>query len=77
HWRPNAGWQTEEQFSDVTLRLIGLLWSMMDGVNLLLLEEPELSLNDAIEEKIPYMIDCIQKQTKQRRQVQISTQSEP
>ncbi|WP_079455787.1 AAA family ATPase [Pseudomonas aeruginosa] len=76
HWRPNAGWQTEEQFSDGTLRLIGLLWSMMDGDNLLLLEEPELSLSDAIVEKIPLMIDRIQKQSKQRRQVLISTHSE-
>lgn len=76
HWRPNAGWQTEEQFSDGTLRLIGLLWSMMDGESLLLLEEPELSLNDAIVEKIPLMIDRIQRQSKQRRQVILSTHSE-
>lgn len=76
HWRPNAGWQTEEQFSDGTLRLIGLLWSMMDGESLLLLEEPELSLNDAIVEKIPLMIDRIQRQSKQRRQVLLSTHSE-
>lgn len=76
HWRPNAGWQTEEQFSDGTLRLIGLLWSMMDGDSLLLLEEPELSLNDAIVEKIPLMIDRIQRQSKQRRQVLLSTHSE-
>jgi hypothetical protein len=25
HWRKDAGWQTEEQFSDGTLRLLGLL----------------------------------------------------
>ena len=48
HYRPNAGWQREEQFSDGTLRLLGLLWSLLDGDSLLLLEEPELSLNDAI-----------------------------
>ena len=45
HHRPNAGWQREEQFSDGTLRLIGLLWSLLEGDSLLLLEEPELSLN--------------------------------
>lgn len=76
HWRPKAGWQTEEQFSDGTLRLIGLLWSLMEGDSLLLLEEPELSLNDAIVERIPLMIDRIQRQLKQRRQVLISTHSE-
>ena len=31
HWRPQGAWQTEEQFSDGTLRLIGLLWSVLDG----------------------------------------------
>ena len=76
HWRPKAGWQTEEQFSDGTLRLIGLLWSLMDGDSLLLLEEPELSLNDAIVEKIPLMIERLQRQLKQRRQILISTHSE-
>ena len=45
HHRPNAGWQREDQFSDGTLRLLGLLWSLLDGDSLLLLEEPELSLN--------------------------------
>jgi predicted ATPase len=42
HWRPNAGWQTEDQFSDGTLRLLGLLWVFLDGAAPLLLEEPEL-----------------------------------
>ena len=31
HWRPNAGRQREDQFSDGTLRLIGLLWTLLDG----------------------------------------------
>jgi len=26
HWRPHGAWQTEERFSDGTLRLMGLLW---------------------------------------------------
>jgi hypothetical protein len=42
HHRPNAGWQREEHFSDGTLRLLGLLWSLLEGNSLLLLEEPEL-----------------------------------
>lgn len=76
HHRPKAGWQREDQFSDGTLRLLGILWSLLDGGGLLLIEEPELSLHQAVIENIPLMIDQIQKQTKTRRQVVISTHSE-
>lgn len=76
HFRPNAGWQHEDQFSDGTLRLIGLLWSLLDGESLLLLEEPELSLNSAIIEQIPLLIHRVQRDAKRRRQVIISTHSE-
>lgn len=73
HWRPKAGKQKEDQFSDGTLRLIGLLWSLQEGDSLLLLEEPELSLNSAIVSKIPALIYKLQKPKK--RQVFISTHS--
>ncbi len=53
HWRPKAGRQREDQFSDGTLRLIGLFWSLLDGDSPLLLEEPELSLNAAIVKRLP------------------------
>ncbi len=53
HWRPHAGRQREDQFSDGTLRLIGLFWSLLDGESPLLLEEPELSLNAAIVRRLP------------------------
>ena len=76
HWRPNAGWQREEQFSDGTLRLLALLWSLLDGNSLLLLEEPELSLNDALVERIPLLLDRLQRQARHRRQILISTHSE-
>lgn len=76
HHRPNAGWQREEQFSDGTLRLIGLLWTLLDGDSLLLLEEPELSLHQAIVEQIPRMIQSVQRSTKRKRQIIISTHSE-
>jgi predicted ATPase len=77
HYRPNAGWQGEEQFSDGTLRLLALLWALADGESLLLLEEPELSLNDAIVREIPSLIDRIQRDKKRRsRQVIITTHSE-
>ncbi len=76
HYRPNAGWQTEEHFSDGTLRLLGLLWSLLESNSLLLLEEPELSLNAAVVEKIPLMLDRVARNSKRRRQVIISTHSE-
>jgi energy-coupling factor transporter ATP-binding protein EcfA2 len=56
HWRPNAAAQPEEVFSDGALRLIGLLWSITEGGGPLLLEEPELSLHDAVVQQIPAMI---------------------
>ncbi|MFM0401307.1 AAA family ATPase [Paraburkholderia aspalathi] len=77
HYRPNAGWQREEQFSDGTLRLLGLLWVLLEGDSLLLLEEPELSLNDAIVREIPNLLQRVQRDRKRRsRQVLISTHSE-
>lgn len=77
HWRPQGAWQREDQFSDGTLRLIGLLWVLQDGDGPLLLEEPELSLNDAIVEHIPLMIDrVLRKRGHSSRQVIISTHSE-
>jgi predicted ATPase len=48
HWRGNGAWQREDQFSDGTLRLIGLFWVLQEDLGLLLLEEPELSLNSKI-----------------------------
>ena len=76
HQRPNAGWQQEDQFSDGTLRLLGLLWSLLDGESLLLLEEPELSLNDGIVKEIPRMLQSVQRNSKRRRQIIVSTHSE-
>lgn len=76
HHRPHAGWQSEEHFSDGTLRLLGILWSLLDGSGLLLLEEPELSLHQAVVAQIPLMIDRVQRQAKYRRQIVISTHSD-
>ncbi len=74
HWRPNAGKQREDQFSDGTLRLIGLLWSLLEGESLLLLEEPELSLNAGIVAQLAPLIHRMQRS--RRRQVLISTHSD-
>ncbi|MEJ0002374.1 MAG: AAA family ATPase [Pararobbsia sp.] len=79
HWRINGAWQRENEFSDGTLRLIGLLWSLQEGEGLLLLEEPELSLNDGIVEHIPLLIERVLRDRKKRRssrQVFLSTHSE-
>jgi predicted ATPase len=76
HWRPQGAWHREDQFSDGTLRLIALLWSLLEGDSLLLLEEPELSLNNEIVRQIPLMIDRIKRQAKYRRQTLITTHSE-
>ena len=76
HHRPRGAWQREDQFSDGTLRLIGLLWSLLEGDSLLLIEEPELSLNSAIVAEIPLMIKQVRKSTKRRRQVIITTHSD-
>ncbi len=75
HWRAQGSRQREDQFSDGTLRLIGLLWSLFRGEAPLLLEEPELSLNAGIVENIPQMINRILKDTKKSRQIFISTHS--
>jgi predicted ATPase len=76
HWRPDAGWQREDQFSDGTLRLLAMMWSLLEGDSLLLLEEPELSLNEEIVRRIHQLIWQMQRQAKYRRQVFITTHSE-
>ena len=74
HWRPQAGLQREDQFSDGTLRLIGFLWALAESDSLLLLEEPELSLNAAIVSQLAPIV--FQAQRNRRRQVLISTHSD-
>ena len=73
HWRPGAGRQREDQFSDGTLRLIGLFWALLEGDAPLLLEEPELSLHTAIVKKLPSLFYRMQRSRK--RQIFVSTHS--
>jgi predicted ATPase len=73
HWRPHGAWQSESDFSDGTLRLLGLLWAVLDGTGPLLLEEPELSLHPGVVRHIPSMMSRIQQRTS--RQIIVSTQS--
>jgi predicted ATPase len=73
HWRPQGAWQNEAQFSDGTLRLLGLLWAALDGSGALLMEEPEQSLHPEVVRFLPQMFARIQR--KSGRQVLLSTHS--
>jgi predicted ATPase len=73
HWRLDAGWQKEDQFSDGTIRMIGLFWSLLEGDSLLLFEEPELSLNDRIVAQLPSQLWKLQ--ASKGRQVILTTHS--
>ena len=74
HWRPPGAWQTEDRFSDGTLRLIGFLWAAMErGKGPLLLEEPELSLHAGIVRMVPQMLARAQRRT--GRQMFLATHS--
>ena len=73
-WLPNAGWQREDQFSDGTLRLIGLFWALLEENAVVLLEEPELSLNLGIVSKFAPMIAGMQ--LNRSSQVFVSTHSD-
>lgn len=76
HWRPHAARQNESQFSDGTLRLLGLLWTSLDGAGPLLLEEPEISLHPEIVRRLPAVLERMNRQRKEPRQTIISTHSE-
>lgn len=74
HWRSQGAWQGEENFSDGTLRLMGLLWAILDGHGPLLLEEPELSLHPSVVRYIPTVFSRIQRRGR-GRQILVSTHS--
>lgn len=73
HWRPQGAWQTESQFSDGTLRLMGLLWAALEGGGTLLLEEPELSLHPDVVRFLPQMFARVYRRS--GRQILLSTHS--
>ncbi len=75
HWRPRGAKQREDQFSDGTLRLLGLLWSLLESNDLLLLEEPELSLHSGIIRRLPALIHRIRSKSKRGGQVILTTHS--
>lgn len=56
------------------LRLVGLFWSLLENDSVILLEEPELSLNLGIVSQLAPMISIMGRN--RRCQVLVSTQSE-
>ena len=59
HWREHGARQDERDFSDGTLRLIGLLWALLEtgkAAGPLLLEEPELSLHAEVVARLPTLL---------------------
>ncbi|MEQ1718255.1 MAG: AAA family ATPase [Hyphomicrobium sp.] len=74
HWRPQGAWQREERFSDGTLRLLGLIWALQEPGGPLLLEEPELSLNDGVVACLAPMFARATRRSK--RQVIVTTHSQ-
>lgn len=76
HFRPQGAYQREDQFSDGTLRLLGIIWAILDGTGVLLLEEPELYLHSEIVKQLPMFIANAQKsKIAKNRQVIISSHS--
>lgn len=75
HWRGPAATQDEREFSDGTLRLIGLLWALQERSGPLLLEEPELSLHTALVRQLAPFIGRAQRAAG-GRQAFISTHSD-
>ena len=63
----------ERQLSDGTLRLIGLLWTLLDGEGPLLLEEPEISLHPEIVRRLPAVFHLLGTTHKPGRQIIIAT----
>jgi predicted ATPase len=74
-WRSKAVKHNERQFSDGTLRMIGLFWSLQDGTKPILLEEPELSLHASIVSVLPDIIYQLQRKKSGKRQVILTTHS--
>lgn len=64
HWRPQPAVQNERDFSDGTLRLIGLLWSLLDTSKKggpVLLEEPEMSLHASVVRQLPTILNRVRR----------------
>lgn len=77
HHRPRGAKQREDQFSDGTLRLMSILWLLQErGSSPLLLEEPELSLNEEIVAQLPRIMASVKSRSRSGRQFIITTHSQ-
>ncbi len=76
HWRPQGAFQDQSQFSDGTLRLLALFWTLLEKGGPLLLEEPELSLHESIVRQLPGIFARLAQGSRNRRQIVLSTHSE-
>lgn len=66
--------QQENQLSDGTLRLIAILWICYEfSGRTVVVEEPELSLNDGIVEQLSWFFEKSLKQSKEEGQIFVST----
>ena len=74
HWKRSPAWLDERGFSDGTLRLIGLLWILLDSKGPVLLEEPELALHSELARWIPSLIYSVKKRKSQVILTTYSTQ---
>lgn len=77
HYRPQGAKQREDQFSDGTLRIMSILWLLQErSGSPLLLEEPELSLNEEIVAQLARIISNVMIKSRSGRQVIITTHSQ-
>ena len=73
-WRRHGSWMEESELSDGTLRLIGLFWALLENDSLLLLEEPEISLNRDIVLRLPSLLYRLSRPARRRRGRQRQTE---
>ena len=74
NWRRRGSWMEETELSDGTLRLIGLFWALLENDGLLLLEEPEISLNRDIALRLPPLIYRLSRPVRRQRGGQRQTE---
>lgn len=75
HWRTYGNRQQEDQLSDGTLRLIGVLFAILDCKGMALLEEPETNLHSSVVSRLPQYISKLIRTNNHKTQVLITTHS--
>lgn len=75
HLRGGDNRQREDQLSDGTLRLIGILFAVLDSKGMVLLEEPETNLQSSVVSRLPQYISKLLRTENPKAQVLITTHS--